>query len=81
MSFRPKKKKEKGKAKPTNGSELDLQLFHGDIVVMHGTEIHRCYEVRSTVNILSRLQPWMLMNNSIESSLTESVVSLSRAGI
>ena len=45
MSFRPKKK---AKPKPTNGSELDLQLFHGDIVVMHGTEIHRCYEVRWT---------------------------------
>lgn len=45
MSFRPKAKKVKGKPKESNGSVLDLQLFHGDIVVMHGTEIHRCYEV------------------------------------
>lgn len=35
----------KGKSKESNGSKLDLHLFHGDIVVMHGTEIHRCYEV------------------------------------
>ncbi|PKS09199.1 hypothetical protein jhhlp_003813 [Lomentospora prolificans] len=43
MSFRPKLK---GKDKKGNNSVLDLRLLHGDIVVMHGTDIHRCYEHR-----------------------------------
>ncbi|CAI4210833.1 unnamed protein product [Parascedosporium putredinis] len=52
MSFRPKLK---GKDKKGNTSVLDLRLLHGDIVVMHGTDIHRCYEVgpKSTVYIFS----------------------------
>ncbi|SPO00159.1 uncharacterized protein DNG_03009 [Cephalotrichum gorgonifer] len=45
LSFRPKIKA-KGRTKRSNGSVLDMQLLHGDIVVMHGTEIHRCYEHR-----------------------------------
>lgn len=65
MSFRPKIKI-KGKRKPTNGSVLDLQLFHGDIVVMHGTEIHRYYEVSLSEGYLIAACTGILTMGSIE---------------
>ena len=82
MSFRPKKKKVRGQPRESNGSVLDLPLFHGDMVVMHGTEIHRCYEVSLTgVGPLSRRGLWTPTNNSIELSRTESAVLPSPVGI
>lgn len=40
MSFRVKPKHH-----PTHPESLRFPIYHGDMVVMHGTEIHRLYEV------------------------------------
>ena len=51
MRFRPKKKASIGQGsgyKSDNGNKkpaLAFTLNHGDIVVMHGTAIHKYYEV------------------------------------
>jgi hypothetical protein len=57
MSFRPKKKsgiisselpKHIGGSSLDYGEALIFPIYHGDLVVMHGTKIHRLYDVGST---------------------------------
>lgn len=51
MSFRPKKKADVDTSmarKPTDGEYyevLTVPVFHGDFVVMHGTDLHKLYDV------------------------------------
>lgn len=55
MKFRPKRRAESFRGLPRHGetesdralfkSVLEVPLRHGDLVVMHGTAIHRLYEV------------------------------------
>jgi len=82
MTFRPKKKAKINTSHPpkiANGEYaevLSVPLFHGDLVVMHGTGIHRLYDVRRTNSLahpgLSGLtKAWY----SIKSTLKEVGVS------
>lgn len=55
MKFRPKKKSPIGKsgkgAKGVKPDSLKIVLNHGDLLVMHGTDIHKYYEVSRLWNI------------------------------
>lgn len=46
MRFRGKKNADFGDTTTSGRAMLSFVLEHGDIVVMHGTKIHKYYEVR-----------------------------------
>jgi len=62
-------------------SVLDIKLLHGDLIVMHGAEIHKKYLVGNSPPLLTCGYQGLTLVFSIESSLLAIAVLPSLAAI